>query len=231
MPAVKHKGKATQAALKLIFWTLVALLVVTAMGILAALVGTFIAAISGIWFGIWALFSLFCLWFFRDPNPNVPLDANVIVAPAHGKVDGMDETTESEFIGSPGRRVPTLLSQIEVHVQKAPVAGRIVHLKHTPGQYLSALKQDSSVHNENVLIGFESSEKPGEKIAVRLIAGVLARRIVPWIAPGDEVARGERISLIQFGSRVDIFLPLTAQIRVQLGDKVRGGETVIASKT
>ena len=96
---------------------------------------------------------------------------------------------------------------------------------------MSALKQDSAAHNENVLVGFESSEKPGEKIAVRLIAGVLARRIIPWIAEGDEVARGERISLIQFGSRVDIYLPLTTEIRVKLGDKVRGGETVIASRT
>jgi len=231
MAAVKHKGKATQAALKLIFWTLVALLAMTAMGILAAFVGRFIAAFSGVWFVLWVLFSLFCLWFFRDPNPNVPLDANVIVAPAHGQVDVLDETTESEFIGGPCRRISIFLSVLEVHVQKAPVAGTIAHLKHTPGQFRSALKQDSAVHNENVLIGFESSEMPGEKIAVRLIAGVLARRIVPWIAPGAEVMRGERISLIQFGSRVDVYLPLTTQIRVRLGDKVRGGETVIASRT
>jgi len=96
---------------------------------------------------------------------------------------------------------------------------------------MNALKQDSAARNENVLIGFESSEKTGEKIALRLIAGVLARRIVPWVAPGDDVARGERISLIQFGSRVDVYLPLTTQIRVRPGDKVRGGETAIASRT
>ncbi|PYL01019.1 MAG: phosphatidylserine decarboxylase family protein [Verrucomicrobia bacterium] len=228
--AVKHKGKATQAALKLIFWSLVALLVVTAVGILAALVGTFITAIAGILFAVWVLFALFCLWFFRDPNPSVPLDAQVIVAPAHGKVDMVDETEETDFMGGPCRRISIFLSVIEVHVQKAPVAGSIMHLKHTPGRFMSALKQESAAHNENLLVGFDSNEQPGEKIAVRLIAGVLARRIVPWIAPGDEVARGERISLIQFGSRVDTYLPLTTRLCVKPGDKVRGGETVIATR-
>jgi len=227
---VKHKGKATQAALKLIFWSLVALLVVTAVGILAALVGRFITAIAGILFAVWVLFALFCLWFFRDPNPSVPLDAQVIVAPAHGKVDMVDETEETDFMGGPCRRISIFLSVIEVHVQKAPVAGSIMHLKHTPGRFMSALKQESAAHNENLLVGFDSNEQPGEKIAVRLIAGVLARRIVPWIAPGDEVARGERISLIQFGSRVDTYLPLTTRLCVKPGDKVRGGETVIATR-
>ena len=93
------------------------------------------------------------------------------------------------------------------------------------------MNQESAAHNENVLIGFDSGEKKGEKIAVRLIAGVLARRIVPWTNIGDEVARGERISLIQFGSRVDTYIPPGAQIRVKLGERVRGGETVIAART
>src|SRR5204863_478142 len=124
------------------------------------------------------------------------------------------------------RRISIFLSVVEVHVQKAPVAGKIALLKHTPGEFISALKLDSAAHNENTLIGFESGERAGERIAVRLIAGVLARRIVPWVEPGQEVTRGERISLIQFGSRVDVYLPLTTQVRIGLGDKVRGGETV-----
>jgi phosphatidylserine decarboxylase len=227
---VKHKGKATQAALKIILWTLVVLLVISTVGILGLLVGTFVAAISGFLFGVWVLFALFCLWFFRDPNPEVPSNAEAILAPAHGKVDVIDETTEPEFMSGPCRRVSIFLSVLEVHVQKAPVAGRIAHLKHTPGQFISALKLESATNNENILIGFDSSEKPGEKIAVRLIAGVLARRIVPWISLGDEVARGERVSLIQFGSRVDIYLPIDTKIQVKLGDKVRGGETVIATR-
>jgi phosphatidylserine decarboxylase len=227
---VKHKGKATQAALKIAFLALVVSLLIAAAGILAAVAGAVITVIAPFLFGVWALFALFCLWFFRDPNPNVPLGANVIVAPAHGKVDVIDETGEPEFMGGPCRRISIFLSVIEVHVQKAPVAGKIAHLKHTPGQFISALKLDSAAHNENVLIGFASGEKPDEKIAVRLIAGVLARRIVPWITLGDEVARGERISLIQFGSRVDIYLALDTRITVKVGDKVRGGETVIATR-
>jgi len=231
MAGVKHKGKATQAALKLIFWTLVALLCVVVIGIASILVGHFLTGIAGLLFGLWVLFSLFCLWFFRDPDPNVPLDANAIIAPAHGKVDVIDETAEPDFLGGPCRRISIFLSVIEVHVQKAPVAGRIAYLKQTSGQFMSALKQESAAHNENVLIGFESSEKPGEKISVRLIAGVLARRIMPWVSVGDEVPRGERISLIQFGSRVDIYLPTSAQIRAKLGDTVRGGETIIATRS
>ena len=228
---MKHKGKATQAALKLIFWTLIALLCVMFIGFASSLLGSFLTGIGRfLLFGLWMLFALFCLWFFRDPNPNVPSDANFIVAPAHGKVDVIDETAEPEFLGGPCRRISIFLSVIEVHVQKAPVAGRIACLRQTPGEFMSALKQESAAHNENVLIGFESSEKPGERISVRLIAGVLARRIVPWVGVGDDVARGERISLIQFGSRVDIYLPPATKIRAKLGDKVRGGETIIASR-
>jgi len=94
---------------------------------------------------------------------------------------------------------------------------------------LNAMKTDSAKFNENVLIGLDAGEPPGEKIGVRLIAGLIARRIVPWVAQNDDVQRGDRISLIQFGSRVDVYLPLRAKIRVKLGDKVKGGETVIAS--
>ena len=231
MAVVKHKGKATQAALKLIFGTLVALLCVMFIGFASILLGSFLTGIGRFLFGLWMVFALFCLWFFRDPNPNVPSDPNVIVAPAHGKVDVIDGTAEPEFLGGSCRRISIFLSVIEVHVQRAPVAGRIACLKHTPGQFMSALKQESAAHNENLLIGFESIEQPGEKISVRLIAGVLARRIVPWVGVGDDVARGERISLIQFGSRVDIYLPPTTQIRARLGDKVRGGETIIAARS
>jgi phosphatidylserine decarboxylase len=96
------------------------------------------------------------------------------------------------------------------------------------GQFLNALRTDCSEHNENVLLGFEATEPTGLKMAVRLVAGVLARRIVPYVQQGDEVVRGERISLIQFGSRADVYLPMNARLKVNLGDKVVGGETVLA---
>jgi len=115
-------------------------------------------------------------------------------------------------------------------VQRAPVAGRIALVKHTPGEFLSALKTESARRNENVLIGIDSSERPGERIGLRLIAGVLARRIVPWVTENEVVARGERVSLIQFGSRCDLYLPVDAQVQVKLGQHVVGGETVMATR-
>jgi phosphatidylserine decarboxylase len=119
---------------------------------------------------------------------------------------------------------------MDVHVQNAPVSGTINCVVHTPGQFLSALRADSAIYNENVLIGFDSSEVIGEKIGLRLIAGVLARRIVPFVKVGDELARGERVSLIQFGSRCDLYIPLRYEIKVKPGDKVVGGETIMAAR-
>jgi phosphatidylserine decarboxylase len=227
---VKHQGKARSACFKMIGLTLVTLLILTAVGLVAVLVGMLAAAAAGFLFGAWALFALLCLWFFRDPNPRVPLDADVIVSPAHGKVDLIDETTEPEFLGGACRRVSIFLSVFDVHVQKAPTAGKIVCVRHTPGQFLNAMRSESGTRNENVFLGIESSERAGERIALRLIAGAIARRIIPWATVGEDVSRGERISLIQFGSRVTIYLPPNAKIEVQLGQHVRGGETVIARR-
>ena len=134
-------------------------------------------------------------------------------------------------MGGPCHRVSTFLSVIDIHVQNAPVAGKVVFFKATAGQFLSALKAESGLHNENVLLGFASSETPGEKIGVRLIAGVLARRIVPFVEMGDALGRGDRMSLIQFGSRCDLYLPLYYNIKVKPGDKVVGSQTVMAAKS
>jgi phosphatidylserine decarboxylase len=178
--------------------------------------------------GMWILFSAFTLYFFRDPEPRVPTALEAVVAPAHGVVNCVDETTEPEFLGGPCRRISIFLSVLDVHVQNAPVAGKIAFVKHRPGRFLSALKTESAEFNESVLIGIESLEQPGERMAVLQIAGVIARRIVSWVGVGDTVARGQRLGLIQFGSRRDLFLPLTAQIQVKPGDRVVGGETVMA---
>jgi phosphatidylserine decarboxylase len=139
--------------------------------------------------------------------------------------------SESEFPGGPCHRISIFLSVIDIHVQNAPVSGRIVSVTHTAGKFINAMEADSAIHNENVLIGFDSSETPGEKIGLRLIAGVLARRIIPFVKAGEEVTRGQRISLIQFGSRCDLYLPMSYNVKVRLGDKVVGGETVMAAKS
>jgi len=159
----------------------------------------------------------------------VPTDPNLVVSPGHGKVDMIDTTTEPDYIGGECQRISIFLSVIDVHVQCAPVTGRVALCKYTTGQFLSALKAESAQFNENLLIGLDAAEPHGEKIGVRLIAGLIARRIVPWLNENDIVQRGERISLIQFGSRVDVYLPRRARIKVKLGDRVIGGETVIAA--
>jgi phosphatidylserine decarboxylase len=225
---VKHSGKALLAALRMIGWTGAAVVALLAAAWLGEHIGALILRAAGVLAGLWVLFALFAFYFFRDPDPMVPTGANLVIAPGHGKVDAVDTTTEPEFMGGDCQRVSIFLSVIDIHVQNAPVTARVAFFKHTPGQYLNALNADSAKFNENVLLGLESAEPPGEKIGVRLIAGLIARRIVPWVQQNDSVQRGERISLIQFGSRVDVYLSRNAKIKVKIGDRVVGGETVLA---
>ncbi|MGH7977566.1 MAG: phosphatidylserine decarboxylase, partial [Limisphaerales bacterium] len=193
---MKHSGKASLAGLKLIGLALAAVLVLLGVSWLAAHIGAFILEFYGVLFGLWLLFALFTFYFFRDPDPMTPTGANLVISPGHGKVDVIDTTTENDFMGGECQRVSIFLSIFDIHVQNAPVTGRVACFKHTPGQYLNAMKIESAQFNENVLIGIDSVEPRGEKIGVRLIAGLIARRIVPWISQNDAVQRGERISLI-----------------------------------
>jgi phosphatidylserine decarboxylase len=187
----------------MILGTLIILVVVLAMAVVAMVASGFVLFFSWALVGLWILFVLFSLYFFRDPTPRVPPGVKLVVAPGHGKVDLIDTTEEPQFMGGRCQRVSIFL--------------------------FNAMKADSAVHNENALIGFESADPAGAKVGVRLIAGLIARRIVPWVTVGEAVQRGERISLIQFGSRVDLYLPVEAKIRVMLGQKVVGGQTIIAS--
>ena len=225
---MKHSGKALFAALKMTGWSGAAVLALLVVSWLGEHIGALILDAARVLAGLWVLFALFTLYFFRDPDPMVPTGKNLVIAPGHGKVDAIDTTTEPEFMGGECQRVSIFLSVIDIHVQNAPVTARVAYFKHTPGQYLNALNADSAKFNENVLLGLESVEPLGEKIGVRLIAGLIARRIVPWVQQNDAVQRGERISLIQFGSRVDVYLSRKAKVKVKLGDKVIGGETVLA---
>jgi len=225
---MKHSGKARSAGFKLIWWTLIALLAVLVGGVLALLIGTFVVSI---WVGlvlVWILFAVFTLYFFRDPDARVPGAPNLVVSPGHGKVDLIDEIEEAEFMGGKCQRVSMFLSVIDIHVQNAPVSGKVAYIKRRDGKFLAATGTDSAAENEAVYIGFLPDERPGEKLGIRLIAGVLARRIIPWVEEGEVVARGERISLIQFGSRVDIYLPRSAKLKIKLGDRLVGGESIVA---
>ena len=209
--------------------TLALVLLVPVAGFLATLIGSAMVVFSGVLILLWVLFALFTLYFFRDPTARVPGGADLVVSPAHGRVDVIDTVTEPQFMGGECQRISMFLSVMNVHVQNAPVGGKIAYFKYTEGQFLNAMRTECAACNENALIGIEAAEPRGIKVGVRVIAGVLARRIVAWVAPGDEVARGERISLIQFGSRAELYLPASARIKVKLGDRVVGGETVIAA--
>ncbi len=225
---MKHRGKARRAAMRIIWITLLVVVAILIASLAAQLLGALVLALLPLLGLLWVGFALFTLYFFRDPKPRVPQGTGLVVAPGHGKVDLVDVFSEPRFLEGECQRISIFLSVLDVHVQNAPVTGRVALLKHTPGQFMSALRSDCGLHNENVLLGLEADDPAGEKLGVRLIAGVLARRIVPWVKPGDAVQRGDRISLIQFGSRVEIYLPLRAKIRVQVGDRVVGGETVLA---
>jgi phosphatidylserine decarboxylase len=226
---MKHAGKARKAAFKLILITLIAVLILWGLVFVATVIGAAVLTVAPlVLLPLWIAFAIFTLYFFRDPRPRVPAATNLMLAPAHGKVDVIDTANEPLFMGGECQRISIFLSVFDVHIQNAPVTGKVAYYKYTTGQFLNALKTESAIHNENALIGFETAEPAGRKIGVRLIAGVIARRIVPFVQQGDQVVRGERISLIQFGSRADVYLPANARIKVKLGDKVVSGETALA---
>jgi phosphatidylserine decarboxylase len=226
---MKHSGKARKAAFKMIVITLVLVVLVPILGFIAAALGIAAMMFSGLLFAVWFVFALFTLYFFRDPNARVPAGPGLVLSPGHGKVDIIDTLTEPQFMGRECQRISMFLSVLDVHVQNSPVSGKVAYLKYTEGQFLNAMKTECATCNENVYIGFDSSDPLNEKIGMKLIAGVLARRIIPFVEVGDVMARGDRVSLIQFGSRVDVYLPHSAKIKVKLGDRVVGGETVLAA--
>ena len=213
----------------MIGFALLGVVALLAFGWLSWVIGAALKPLTGFLIGLWLVFTVFTLYFFRDPEPIAPSDLKAIVAPAHGKIDLIDETTEPEVMGGACRRISIFLSVFDVHIQNAPVYGKVSFLKHSPGLFLNAMRTDSAQHNENVLVGFDPVLRPGEKVGVRLIAGLIARRIVPWIKPGEMIPRSERIGLIQFGSRVELYLPPQVKITARKGDKVIGGQTVLAT--
>lgn len=164
------------------------------------------------------------IYFFRDPERTIPSEPGVIVSPADGRVVLIKEVDENQFIQGRARQVSIFLSVFNVHVNRIPVSGSIGHLVHIPGQFLAAFREDASLRNEQTVIGMESD---GIRIVFKQIAGLLARRIVCNLKMGTHVTMGERFGIIKFGSRVDIFLPPSAELAVNIGDKVNGGSTII----
>jgi len=144
---MKHSGKARKAGFKLILISLILLVAVLVIGVVAVILGSLVMVSSVVLVALWGLFALFTLFFFRDPNPNVPAGANLVVAPAHGTVDVIDTTRELDFIKGECQRVSIFLSVFNVHVQNAPVGGKVAFYKYTTGQFLNALKTQSASAN------------------------------------------------------------------------------------
>ncbi|MDI6784892.1 MAG: phosphatidylserine decarboxylase family protein [bacterium] len=178
------------------------------------------------WLTIFTIAILgFILFFFRDPPRIVPPLEQSIVSAADGTVVDITEVYEAQFLHQPVKRVSIFLSIFDVHVNRSPVKGEVKLIQYQPGRFKNALSRKSSQYNEHNLVGIENGKS---QVLVKQIAGFIARRIVCHCDVGDQVAAGERIGLIKFGSRVEIFLPLAAQLQVKLKDKVKAGETIIA---
>ena len=191
------------------------------VGVAVGIGGAWLMAISG----VSSLLALFTLWFFRDPAPTLPADARSVVAPGQGKVISISEVDEPTFLGDRARRITIFLSVFDVHVQRAPVSGIVEHRVYTPGKYLVAWKEKASADNEQSSLGISTRHGP---VLVRQIAGLIARRIITDPSEGDAVVRGNRLGIIRFGSRVDLFLPLDWEVISSVGDRVRVGSSVLA---
>ena len=166
--------------------------------------------------------AAFVFSFFRDPERIIPAEPGAVVSPADGRVVVV---TDEENAGRPGKRISIFLAIWNVHVNRAPAAGTISKLEYRPGKFLAAMRERASVENEQNIIGLSTGA--GEMV-FKQIAGLIARRVVCWKKEGDRVARGERIGLVRFGSRVDVWVPKEAEILVRLGDNVKGGSSVVA---
>lgn len=195
-------------------------------GLPPLILGVFLAWLGhGIGFGagiVLVCFGLFIFSFFRNPDRNIPGEPGLIVSPADGRVVVVQDEA---YDGRPGKRVSIFLAIWNVHVNRAPAAGTITHLEYKPGKFLAAWDANASLQNEQNV--FTQSTERGE-IVYKQIAGWVARRVVSWKKAGDTVARGERIGLVRFGSRMDLWLPEPAEIAVKVGQNVKGGSSILA---
>ena len=173
-----------------------------------------------------ALFlSAFSLYFFRDPERVSPQDADVLVAPADGKIILVERLFDDKFVKEHVYKVSIFMNVFNVHVNRSPYPGRVERIHYMPGRFYSADTERGALQNEACAMTMTTGS--GARLAVVQVAGLIARRIVCWATPGDSLARGERFGLIRFGSRVDLYLPLATQLEVGVGQKVKAGETVL----
>jgi phosphatidylserine decarboxylase len=178
--------------------------------------------VSPAWATVPVLLAVFFLWFFRDPERAIPNSPGAIVSPADGKVTDVSRVTVD---GIEQTRISIFLSVFDVHVNRSPIAGVIREVRYQRGKYLNAMNEASAEDNEQNIVRVEGD---GHTIVFKQIAGLLARRIVFRLKVGDRLERGQRVGLIKFGSRTDILLSPAAQLQVKVGDRVRGGASILA---
>lgn len=184
------------------------------------------------WPGLAAAFgavALFTAWFFRNPKRSSPTSDRAVVAPGDGKIVEICEEPEPRFLKDQSVRVSIFLNIFDVHVNRIPCGGLVEQVAYQPGRFLVASRPEATLQNEQNALLIRAAQ--GAQVLCVQIAGLIARRIVCWVAPGDRVACGERFGLIRFGSRMDVFLPVGTKLAVKVGDHVKGGETLLGELT
>ncbi|MCU0353362.1 MAG: phosphatidylserine decarboxylase family protein [Cytophagales bacterium] len=172
------------------------------------------------------VFFLLILQFFRSPYRTLTQNTKQVVAPADGKVVVIEEVVETEYFNAPRRQVSIFMSPVNVHINRTPIEGMVKYFKYHAGKYLVAWHPKSSTENERTTLVIRTES--GAEILLRQIAGALAKRIRWYVSEGQLVSQGQEFGFIKFGSRVDVFLPLDAKVLVNIGDKTKGGVTVLA---
>ena len=189
--------------------------------LIAALAGGKALALAGL------ALTAFVLYFFRDPSRVVPHEDNLLVAPADGRVILIEQVEDERYLKAKAQKLSIFMNVFDVHVNRAPLAGRVERIDYAPGRFYSADSPRAALENETCAVVLDAGG--GRRLACVQMAGLIARRIVCWAEPGDTLAKGVRFGLIRFGSRVDLYLPLDLRLELKRGQRVKAGETVLGS--
>ena len=174
---------------------------------------------------IFALLTIFVVYFFRDPERLIPGEEKAVLAPADGRIIQVDSCVEERFLKGPALKISIFMSLFDVHINRIPFSGKIVDLRYQPGKFFRANLPKASAINEQNTLFLEATD--GTRLVFIQIAGLIARRIICWVRRGDEVTKGQRFGLIAFGSRVDLYLPAQTRLVTHIGQKVLGGQSIL----